>query len=118
MHTITSPPTLVVPWLLKVLDGEKSSHASDVYSLGIVLWEIVSREVPWQSISKVRDIVLLVVVKGDRPEIPADTPFDIAKLMRACWVEEPRERPTSAEIFASMKQGGSGGELIEVRHLP
>lgn len=92
--------------IAKVLDSQKTSGASDVYSFGIIVWEIFSRDVPWANVVRGHDIYLRVVIKGERPSIPDDTPVDIAHLMRSCWVEGPEERPTSAQILADMEADG------------
>lgn len=87
-----------------MLEGEKSSLASDVYSLGIVLWEVVSRQLPWANVFGVRPVHVRVVVNRHRPEIPSDTPADIAQIMRDCWDDDPRRRPTATEIFARIRR--------------
>ncbi|CAN0076073.1 unnamed protein product [Pylaiella littoralis] len=90
----------------EVLDSKGTSCASDVYSFGVVAWEVLTTEVPWADVGLGRDIYLRVVVKGDRPEIPAGTPEDIAGVMRDCWAEAAAARPKAGEIMARMRSHG------------
>lgn len=78
----------------KVLEKKATSNASDVYSFGVLVWEILSRQVPWAGQALPRDIYVRVVVHGDRPTIPADTPADMVAMLRDCWAQAPEERPT------------------------
>lgn len=91
---------------MKVLETEGNSYASDVYSFGIVTWEIITRQLPWADQPLARDIFLRVVMKGERPVIPADSPSDIAQVIRACWAELPADRPAFQELVAGMKSVG------------
>ena len=90
-----------------MLNAGGISSASDVYSFGIVAWEVLSMETPWADEALPFDIYTRVVFKGDRPEIPAHAPVDITSVLRACWATEPEERPASAEILAILKVRGS-----------
>lgn len=92
-------------WRAKVLDSHKTSYASDVYSFGMVVWEVLARDTPWATLRD-REMFVRVVIKGERPAIPADAPADIADVMRACWASVPRERPSSQELMAGMKSRG------------
>eukprot|EP00904_Undaria_pinnatifida_P006344 jgi/Undpi1/283/HiC_scaffold_1.g00279.m1 len=87
----------------EVLNAQGVSSASDVYSFGIVAWEVISMEIPWADEALPFDIFTRVVFKGDRPEIPADAPVDIKGVLRACWATAPEERPASAEILNILK---------------
>ncbi|CAM9095313.1 unnamed protein product, partial [Laminaria digitata] len=57
---------------------------SDVYSFGLVVWEVLSRELPWAAEAHPRDIHIRVALKGQRPVIPDDAPDQIANVARAC----------------------------------
>lgn len=93
---------LLSPAREKVLDKKETSNASDVYSFGVVVWEVLSRQLPWADQSLPRDIYVRVVVHGDRPAIPAETPADIVEILLGCWAQKPEERPT----FNALKDGG------------
>jgi serine/threonine protein kinase len=70
------------------------STATDVYSFGIVMWEIVTRQTPFSGPeyrfdAKVEDAVLC----GTRPPIPDRTLDDLSSLIKECWQDKPNSRP-------------------------
>ena len=69
----------------EVIDGQIYTEKADVFSYGIILWEIAAREPPYKNIMGTK--VSLDVIKYDlRPEVPPKTPEAFAKLMKRCWV--------------------------------
>ncbi len=77
----------------EVIASQKYSEKADVFSYGIILWEIASREPPFKHLSGLQ--VSLEVLNNDlRPPIPKKTPEPFAKLMRKCWDREPSKRPS------------------------
>ena len=88
---------------------EGAGEASDVYSFGVVLWECMTGKMPWEdSVSHVQ-IVFAVAVEGRRPPLPEEDDEDetgggLRGLVVRCWGEEPRSRPTFAEIDAQLEE--------------
>ncbi|CAM9735233.1 unnamed protein product, partial [Laminaria digitata] len=80
-----------------------NTYASDVFSFGIVVWEVLSRQLPWATVTHPRDIYIRVVLNELRPNIPDDAHADIADVARACWAGEPGDRPTFSAIVKGMK---------------
>ncbi|CAM9600751.1 unnamed protein product [Ectocarpus sp. 8 AP-2014] len=92
-----------VPWTApEVLDSEGSSYPSDVYSFGIVVWEVISRQLPWTNKTRPSEI-MFAVLKGIRPSFHVDAPTDIVDIAKACWCGEPKERTTFSAILEGMK---------------
>ena len=89
----------------KVLSAESTSFASDVYSFGVIVWEVISRKLPWADESCPRDIYIRVVFKEDRPEIPADSPADVTRIINACWASVPTKRPSFNDIMKMQTSG-------------
>ena len=85
------------PCLVEVLDTNGTSYASDIYSFGVVVWEVLSRKMPWAEECR-RNIYVSVVIKEHRPEIPVDSPPDLAKVVSACWDSVATDRPTFKDI--------------------
>lgn len=66
----------------------------DVYSLGILLWEIVALKKPFASVKSADDFKEKVFIKGDRPKLGKYWPDDLKDTMQKCWSSVPSERPT------------------------
>ncbi|XP_028260337.1 megakaryocyte-associated tyrosine-protein kinase isoform X2 [Parambassis ranga] len=90
---VSDKAKLPVKWTApEALNKEKFSTKSDVWSYGILLWEIFSygrQPYPKMSLKEVKDRV----DGGYRMEAPEDCPPGVYSLMRLCWEEEPRKRP-------------------------
>ncbi|CAM9568875.1 unnamed protein product, partial [Hapterophycus canaliculatus] len=89
----------------EVLESGRSTYASDVYSFGIVIWEVVSGDLPWANKTRPRDI-LTAVLRGTRPSFRPDAPTDMVEIARACWVEEPAARTTFSAMMEHVKSRG------------
>ncbi|XP_016415399.1 receptor-interacting serine/threonine-protein kinase 1-like isoform X2 [Sinocyclocheilus rhinocerous] len=78
-----------------------STEKSDVYSFSIVVWVILSGREPYEN-ARSEDQICHCVCQGERPDealIPRHTPQDVIELMKTCWNEDPRLRPTFKDSF-------------------
>ena len=76
------------------------TEASDIYSFGVLLWEIVTGKSP----SPVKPEALAQYAKtGQREKIPAQVPPALAKLIKACWETNPKDRPDVKEILEQLE---------------
>eukprot|EP01105_Mastigella_eilhardi_P008505 TRINITY_DN2061_c0_g1_i18.p1 TRINITY_DN2061_c0_g1~~TRINITY_DN2061_c0_g1_i18.p1 ORF type:complete len:1315 (-),score=237.47 TRINITY_DN2061_c0_g1_i18:455-4399(-) len=82
----------------EVLRGEYYTQKADVYSYGIVLWEIVTREQLYIDLNP-HCVATRVVDEDFRPTIPGSVPQPIAELMRNCWAPDPINRPSFEDIL-------------------
>lgn len=94
-----------VRWLAPESTAKKPvfNEQSDIFSLGLVLWEIASRKIPFEDIKEDAQVIVLVKYENERPEISADTPKELAKLIECCWQEDPSKRPDLSEVIATLK---------------
>ena len=78
------------------LEDHEFSTASDVWSFGVVLWEMYNpKEIPYDNI-KIKDATSLAmkVGRGLRLAIPEEYPSKVERIMKACWQENPTKRPS------------------------
>jgi len=76
------------------------SPAADVYSYGMVCYEILTGCIPFEECAKANyDIIL----SGRRPELPADLNQNMKKMLHACWRADPQDRPGWVSIIETLK---------------
>ncbi|CAL8404701.1 unnamed protein product [Boreogadus saida] len=94
---------LPVRWMSpeSLKDGVFTTN-SDVWSFGVVMWEVVTlAEQPYQGMSN--EQVLRFVMDGGVLEKPEHCPHLIFELMRLCWQFNPKMRPSFPEIIGSVE---------------
>ena len=72
----------------------------DVYSFGMLLWEICAMEKPFDSIQSVDDFHDMVVLCGSRPPLNLDPLWtrSLKELMSRCWSTDPLDRPDMGQV--------------------
>ena len=89
----------------ELFDGAQASEKVDVYSFGILLWEMLTGQVPWSSVPSPMQIIYFTAVLHQRPEFPAACPSPLLRaLIEACWAEKPAARPKFQEILSMLKE--------------
>ncbi len=90
----------------EILQGRPYGPPADVYSFGIVLWELASQCEPWATLvgSGMRFMTALrgEVLAGRRPAIEAAWPDAYCRIMCACWAAAPTSRPSFAGACAML----------------
>ena len=83
--------------------GRPYNLKADVYSFGILLWQMLSLETPFDGYNarKHRD---KVVEDGARPKINSRWPTDVVFVMRQCWSEKIESRLNFGEIQNILKE--------------
>ncbi|XP_071346748.1 receptor-interacting serine/threonine-protein kinase 1 isoform X2 [Trachinotus anak] len=78
-----------------------STEKSDVYSFAIVVWVILTGQEPYAN-ARSEDHISQCVRNGDRPAedlLPDDMPAELIQLMKKCWSQDPKQRPTFKEGY-------------------
>ncbi|XP_038906333.1 serine/threonine-protein kinase STY8-like isoform X2 [Benincasa hispida] len=87
----------------EVIEHKPYDHKADVFSFGIALWELLTGEIPYSSMTPLQAAVG-VVQKILRPTIPKNVHPVLADLLERCWRHDPTERPNFSEILEILKQ--------------
>ncbi|XP_010531520.2 PREDICTED: serine/threonine-protein kinase STY46-like [Tarenaya hassleriana] len=82
----------------EVIEHKPYDHKADVFSFGIVLWELLTSKLPYEFLTPLQAAVG-VVQKGLRPTIPKSTQPKIAELLERCWQQDPQLRPDFSEVI-------------------
>ncbi|EDR25290.1 tyrosine protein kinase transforming protein SEA, putative [Entamoeba dispar SAW760] len=81
----------------EVLARKPYCQKVDVYSFGIIMWEFLTRDVPYKNLP-LTSISDYVVNARLRPKIPENVDLMYSSLMARCWNEQPSNRPDFKEV--------------------
>lgn len=86
----------------EVIKASTFSKGSDVWSFGVLLWELLTGEVPYRGIDCLAVAYGVAVNKLTLP-IPSTCPEPFAQLMADCWAQDPHRRPDFASILQQLE---------------
>ncbi|XP_027368938.1 uncharacterized protein LOC113874890 isoform X2 [Abrus precatorius] len=105
-HTLVSGGVRgTLPWMAPELLSGKSNMVSekiDVYSFGIVMWEVLTGNEPYADMH-CASIIGGIVNNTLRPQIPTWCDPEWKSLMESCWASDPAERPSFSEISKKLR---------------
>jgi serine/threonine protein kinase len=93
--------------------GTAYSTQSDIYSFGIVLWELVTRCVagqyvmPFSECTNIKfefQLVLQISKDNIRPSLHPDTPEPLSQLITSCWNADPLQRPAITDVVDQLER--------------
>jgi serine/threonine protein kinase len=79
---------------------------ADIFSLGIIMWELCTRTLPFHTM-RFNYEVQEAVVAGERPEIPQDVNdcnARYAQVIESCWLDDPDMRPTAEQALVILEE--------------
>ncbi|EXX63865.1 Kic1p [Rhizophagus irregularis DAOM 197198w] len=88
----------VIPYIApEIFRGFAFSKESDIYSMGMIMWELTTGCKPFAYIEHNINLIYKII-DGERPKITCDTPECYANLMERCWDPDPSKRLSIKEI--------------------
>jgi len=102
-NIVAGTPVYLPP---EVLREERVTHKLDVYSFAIILWEMLSRELPYNGLT-FQEMVTGVSKNHLRPPIPQHARTEVADLISRCWADGAEERPDFCSVSESLLAMGA-----------
>jgi serine/threonine protein kinase len=110
------------------------NEKGDVFSFGVIVWELVTGQTPWKAERMNKDDIKDAVIEGVRLMIPPSCPEELEKVITQCWKssknskfsifneKEPADRPpfeTLIDVFKKMMESAKLEEDLgsEAEHL-
>ncbi|KAM4558113.1 mitogen-activated protein kinase kinase kinase 20 [Odontesthes bonariensis] len=110
-HTTHMSLVGTFPWMApEVIQSLPVSETCDTFSYGVVLWEMITREIPFNGLEGLQ-VAWLVVEKNERLTIPSGCPASFAELLRKCWATEAKERPMFKQILCTLESMSKDSKL-------
>lgn len=82
----------------EVFRHEDYTETVDIYSYSMIFYHILLGLAPWAGLSGL-DAVTKAAMDGERPLIPRNIDERLSTLLKRCWDESPRARPSFEEII-------------------
>lgn len=101
---LSSKSTAGTPeWMApEVLRNEPSNEKCDVYSFGVIFWELATLRMPWSGMNPMQ-VVGAVGFQDRRLEISSSVDPLVARIIWECWQKEPSLRPSFAQLTNALK---------------
>ena len=85
----------------EVLVGAQYDESADIYSLGLVAWEMLTGKCPYEGMTQV-EVALAVVNTGARPVIPFQCSHTQKQFLERCWATDPKLRYSASSIVSDV----------------
>jgi len=97
----------------EAINNLKYTEKADVFSFGVILWELISRELPYDGMNSVQ-VSVAVLTKAYRPPIPKNCPPEYSQLIQDCWHQTPEKRPSFESICERLTRFMKSKETVKL----
>ncbi|KAH9395261.1 hypothetical protein TYRP_020823, partial [Tyrophagus putrescentiae] len=92
-----------VAWMApEIIRNEPCSEKVDVWSFGVLLWELLHCEIPYRDVDS-SAIIWGVGSNSLTLPVPATCPPPFAALLATCWAASPRHRPSFTQVLLDLE---------------
>ncbi|RHZ75041.1 hypothetical protein Glove_217g76 [Diversispora epigaea] len=103
----------IIPYMApETLSRGEYTQASDIYSFGMVMLEVLTSYPPYYNIPHNENLAM-DIYKGLKPKIKCEIPQFFKEIMEKCWNFEPFNRPTAEEMLIQLHKYFTDYETIE-----
>jgi len=99
VDSIPGTPLWMAPEVMLSLELDEKT---DIYSFGIVAWEVLSGGNPFEEYDDYDLFKDAICELHVRPPIPSTMPAPLATLLQQCWAASPKVRPSCAEVLRAL----------------
>jgi len=101
MKKIRGSPAFMSP---EALQGQVLTSKTDVYSFGMIIWELLTSRSPYEDleVENLEELIVEICIKKTREKIPDDCVPTLRKLITGCWSPEPTQRPDFIQIITML----------------
>jgi serine/threonine protein kinase len=107
----------ILPYIApEILRGQSYTKAADIYSFGIIMYEVISGLPPYYNISHDNNLAIKIC-KGLRPRFNIKVPQLIVHLIKKCLDANPLNRPKAEEIKKMLSQWYRNSEDSNIYYI-
>ncbi|RHZ69648.1 hypothetical protein Glove_281g64 [Diversispora epigaea] len=95
----------VIPYMApETLSRGEYAQASDIYSFGMVMLEVLTSYPPYYNILHYYVNLVIQIREGLKPKFKCEIPQFLKEIMEKCWNFEPLNRPTAEELKSQLEK--------------
>ncbi|CAF4050469.1 unnamed protein product [Rotaria sp. Silwood1] len=98
-HSLACTLQWTAPEILRL---EHYTEKSDIYSLGVVYWELITKQKPYDGYND--GVIRAFVLAKERLPIPDTTPSTFCAVVEKCWAHSPNDRPNTSDLIGMIEK--------------